>query len=106
MVKLQSLRIPAGWEIVINKFLDADVRQYDPDSTIWFDLTQDILHIRSTRKRSNAAIDLGWYPENDSTGAFHLIVIKEDNWENPLEEFDSRSKDEIVEKIETFLLKY
>lgn len=106
MIKLQSLRIPPGWEVVINKFLEVDITQYSSDNNIWVDLTQDILHIRSTRKKSNIAIDLGWYPENISTGMFHLIVIKDSNWEEPLEEINSRNKNEIVDKIEEFLLKY
>lgn len=106
MIKLQSLRIPSGWEVVINKFLDVDVTQCSSEEDVWLDLTQDILHIRSTIKKNKIGIDLGWYPENDSTGAFHLIVIEDGNWEEPLQEIDSRDKDEIVNQIETFLLRY
>lgn len=39
-------------------------------------------------------------------GSFRLIVIKNENWLEPIEEFKSRNKDEIVDKIEEFLLKY
>lgn len=106
MIQLQRLRIPPGWEVVINKFLDADVTQYSSDNNIWMDMTQDILHIRCTRKKSDIAIDLGWYPDNDPKGAFHLLVIKNGDWEKPLEEFDSRNKDDIVETMEAYLLKY
>lgn len=108
MFKLQSLRIPPGWEMVINKFLEIDVEQYSSDSDIWLDFTQDIMYIKrkSKRKDKNIAIDLGWYPDNDPKGSFHLLVIKDDNWEEPIEEFDSRNKEEIVNKIEEFLIKY
>lgn len=57
-------------------------------------------------KKHKIGIDLGWYPENNSTGTFHLIVIQDGNWETPLEQINSRNKDEIVNKIEAFLLKY
>ncbi|MBQ3584914.1 MAG: hypothetical protein IJA27_09395 [Lachnospiraceae bacterium] len=108
MIKLQGLRIPPGWEMVINKFLEIDVEQCSPDSDIWLDLTQDIMYMKRTSKRKdkNIAIDLGWYPDNDPEGSFHLVVIKDDNWEEPVEEFDSRSKDEIVSRIEELLMKY
>ena len=103
--KLQWLRIPSGWEVIINSFLDVDVTQYNSEDDIWLGFTEDILHIRSALKR-NIAIDLGWYPENDVSGTFRLIVIKNWNWIEPIEEFKSRNKDEIVDKIEEFLLKY
>jgi len=44
--KLQNLRIPGGWEVIINKFLDVDVTQYSSDDTIWRGFTENILHIR------------------------------------------------------------
>lgn len=49
--KLQNLRIPGGWEVIINKFLDVDVTQYSSDDTIWRGFTENILHIRSTLKK-------------------------------------------------------
>ena len=104
--KLQNLRIPGGWEVIINSFLDVDVTQYSSDDTIWRGFTENILHIRSTLKKKDIAIDLGWYPENDVSGAFHLMMIKNNNWKEPVEEINSRNKDEIVDKIEEFLLKY
>ena len=104
--KLQRLRIPSGWEVIINSFLDVDVTQYSSDDTIWRGFTENILHIRSTLKKKDIAIDLGQYPENDVSGAFHLMVIKNNNWKEPVEEINSRNKDEIVDKIEEFLLKY
>lgn len=34
------------------------------------------------------------------------MMIKNNNWKEPVEEINSRNKDEIVDKIEEFLLKY
>lgn len=34
MIKLQPLRIPAGWEIVFNKFMETDIEDYPDNSEI------------------------------------------------------------------------
>lgn len=106
-IKLQSLKIPGGWEIVINKFLDVDVTEYDDDDLIWIDFTQDILYLKriTTKKEKRFGLDLGWYPDNDPKGEFCLKVIIDDDFINPIESFCSRNKDEIVKKIEEYLVK-
>ena len=105
-IQLQSLKMPGGWEIVINKFLDVDVTEYDADDLIWIDFTQDILYIKrnTTKKEERFGLDLGWYPDNDPEGEFCLNVIKDDDFINPIETFLSRNKDEIVKKIEEYLV--
>ena len=105
-IQLQSLKIPGGWEMVINKFLDVDVTEYDADDLIWIDFTQDILYIKrnTTKKEERFGLDLGWYPDNDPEGEFCLNVIKDDDFINPIETFSSRNKDEIVKKIEEYLV--
>ena len=105
-IQLQSLKIPGGWEMVINKFLDVDVTEYDADDLIWIDFTQDILYIKrnTTKKEERFGLDLGWYPDNDPEGEFCLNVIKDDDFINPIETFLSRNKDEIVKKIEEYLV--
>lgn len=106
MIKLRKLGIPAGWEMVLNKFLDIDITKCEPNDKIWLEFTQDILYIRKKNKRVNIVIDLGWYPENEPTGVFRLCVIMDSDWFNPKETFISRNHQEIAEKIEEFLIKY
>lgn len=56
--------------------------------------------------RKIVAIDLGWYPEMDVNGEFVLYVIKDNDWDDPLAEFRSRSQVKIVDLIEASLEKY
>lgn len=103
MIKLQPLRISTGWNISYNKFLEVEPNDLKEDNDIWMHFTQDILQIKYTFKKINLMIDLGWYPETEFNGTFRLEVIKDKEWDNPLETFESRSKKEIVEKIEKII---
>jgi len=106
MLRLQSLRIPPGWEMVINKFLEVDITKLSADDKLWYDLTEDILHVRRRGKKLLVGIDLGWYPDTDPFGEFVVKVILNDNWETPIEEYRNREQTAIVEKIEELLIKY
>lgn len=101
---LESLKIPGGWEIVQNKFLDIEPEQLNREDDAWFEFTQDILQMQ--HKRKNVTIDLGWYPDIDPSGHYRVVAIKDANWENPIEEYESRNKDEIKNKIEFLLEKF
>lgn len=101
---LQSLKIPGGWEIIQNRFLDIEPEQLNKDDDIWDEFTQDILQIK--HKWRNVIIDMGWYPDIDPSGHYMLLAIKDKNWESPIESYESRSKEEIKNKIEFFLEKF
>ena len=112
---LQPLRIPAGWKIVFNDFFMLDPVQYtDCNDEFWRYFVEDMLYIvneRTLKKdkktyRKTVAIDLGWYPEMDVNGEFVLYVIKDNDWDDPLAEFRSRSQVKIVDLIEASLEKY
>ena len=48
-------------------------------------------------------IDLGWYPHGDLEGSYKLYMVNitfEAPFQHPLEVFSSRSKTEILEKLE------
>ncbi len=106
MFKLQALRIPAGWEVVLNKLLEIDVTCYPVDSDIWIDFTEDITYIRKKGRKYEIGIDLGWYPDTDPSGAFHIKVIVNENWEKPILEYVTRKKEEVVNILEKLLLRY
>lgn len=40
---LQPLKIPGGWEIVQNRFLDTEPEQLNREDDDWFGFTQDIM---------------------------------------------------------------
>ena len=51
MLKLQPLRIPAGWEVILNKFLEFDKENYDEDNGTWINLTQDITYLKRKNRQ-------------------------------------------------------
>lgn len=92
MPKLQPLRIPAGWEVVLNKFSEIDIEDWPEDDEIWSDFTEDITYLRRKSRKYNIGIDLGWYPDTDPQGAFHVKVILDENWEKPVREYVTRER--------------
>lgn len=106
MPKLQSLRIPAGWEVVLNKFLEIDIEDCPVDNENWIDFTEDITYLRRKSRKYNIGIDLGWYPDTDPQGAFHVKVILDEKWEKPVIEYVTRERKEVVKTIEDLLLRY
>ena len=110
---LQPLRIPAGWSVVFNKFENIEPHEVpEKNEKIWlFSFNEDILYIRSDivsdwggkTEKQTLGIDLGWYPDGDSDGKFTLRAVPDNNWDEPLLEFSSRSKDAIVQTLEKWL---
>ena len=110
--RLQPLRIPTGWTMLFNKLEDVEPEELQEQDRRWlFLFTEDILLMRANmHRRKNGKleeqklmIDLGWYPDGESTGNFRLVAVLNDNWEYPLLKFSSRSKVEIVNRIEKWL---
>ena len=110
-LELQPLKIPAGWSVEINHFYDLepvsedieirDKRFYEKDGWKYFD--EDLLFlIKRLNKRTWLKLDLGWAPSRSREGRFVLSVYKEDPHES-LVRFESRSKEAIVEKINSIL---
>ena len=109
---LQPLRIPGGWTVVFNKFEDSEPEELEEQDKRWlFAFNEDILYMYATTSRKKngeieqqkLALDLGWYPDGEPKGKYRLLAILNDNWEQPLLQFSSRSKDEIVRMIERWL---
>lgn len=103
---LQPLRIPSGWEVILNKFSEIDVEDWSVDDENWMDLTEDITYLRRKGRRHEIGIDLGWYPDTDPKGAFHVKVIVDGDWAKPVKEYVTRASEDIVTTIEDLLLRY
>lgn len=106
--QMQPLRIPSYWSIGYNKLEDLEPSELSTEDRAWlFVFVQDILYVY--RKYTNKhiehtiTVDLGWYPDGDPKGSFHLIALLDSDWKNPILEFSSRSKAEIVETLESWL---
>ena len=95
-----------------HKLEDLEPEELPPEDRDWlFLFTQDILYLYTDVKRKRnhqiekqrLGIDLGWYPDGAPAGCFCLRAVLNGNWEQPLLEFSSRSKKEVVEKLEQWL---
>ena len=105
-IKLQPLRIPAGWKVNYNKFFDIEPSDLQENDINWIDFTEDILQMEYKYKDIYIIIDLGWYPDIDPNGNFRLVVVKDEGWEKPLVEILTKNKMEIVENLENLLKCY
>lgn len=112
--RLQALRIPGGWEVVYNEFYELDPEFLGVEDSAWEYFTEDILCIAAKRQKkenkkekvNTVVLDLGWYPEMGRNGEFALYAIQNKNWETPLQTFRSRSRKKVVDRIESWLVKY
>jgi len=92
---LQPLRIPPQWSLLWNHLRPIEPGDLAEDDPAWlFTFVQDMLYLRKNSDEQSVAIDLGWYPEGDPQGAYELVTILNDDWNNPLLAFTSRSTQE------------
>jgi len=110
-MKLQSLRIEAGWEVKYNQLYEVDPILGFED---YFD-GSSLLMLEDTRRLK--LIDVEWRPERDLNGEYKIIVLnfvenfnfksnefhKNPNWENPFLTFTTKSRLELVEKLEELI---
>ena len=104
----QSLRIPPGWDVILNSFYEAKAKFKSWDK-VSMNYTTDMLSIISAFH--GVAIDLDWKPSHMSTGHFYLVAIGRDskndpdswNWEKPVRMLRTRSRRKVVATIEAWL---
>lgn len=73
---------------------------------------EDLLQISNAHKE--LLLDVGWYPDSDSTGRYHLQMIRAHNsgkkgrdsydWQHPIENFETRSLSDLLAKIHSIVL--
>ena len=87
-----------------NKLESLEPEDCKEDDAAWqFTFVQDILYMRKRSGDQMVHLDLGWYPDGDPDGAYRLVAILNDDWENPILEFMSRRTCKVVETIEYWL---
>ena len=90
--------------MIFNKFEDIDPETLPAEDEAWlFAFNEDILYMCKQTEKQELALDLGWYPDGDPDGQFMLQAILNGDWNEPLLEFCSRNKDEIVRTLEKWL---
>lgn len=109
-MNLQPLKIPSGWNIEWNLLTETD-----PTKETIHEFTGNLLLLNSQTRLK--AIEVSWKPEADINGAYQLQVIcllpkfnsktnemeYEGLWETPELEFSTKSRLELVEKINELL---
>ncbi|MGG1546544.1 hypothetical protein ABE347_03515 [Bacillus paralicheniformis] len=97
------LRVPQGWTVSYNKLIDIDPDQLEEDSDDWFNFTSSLLQLE--HKESRLTLDVGWYIDIDPSGTFYMLLIKNLDWDNPLEDMETRRPEKLVDHIEATLQK-
>ncbi len=69
----------------------------------WENLLEDLVQVEYD---NSLILDIGWYPECDPKGHFTICLIKELDWDNPLEKINVRSKEEIIKAVKMIKAKY
>ncbi|MGK9268220.1 hypothetical protein KXR56_16350 [Bacillus inaquosorum] len=98
------LRIPAGWTVDYITLKDTDPKTLEASDDAWlFDFNQDLLQI--SHKTKNLLLDVGWYPEGDPTGSYGIELIKNEDWENPLEDIMCTELEELLKLLDRIFMK-
>jgi hypothetical protein len=113
-----TINLIGKWEEYKNMFYDIpppteadrdriiiDVRRfYDPQGnllgneckyTYLFDRSLMILKYENWKY----TIDVGWYPDFDPNGCYGMQLIKDNDWDTSLIDYNTRDKDEMLKKI-------
>ncbi len=98
------LKIPAGWTVDYITLKDTDPKTLEENDDAWlFDFNQDLLQI--SHKTKNLLLDVGWYPEGDPTGSYGIELIKNEDWENPLEDMMCTERKELIKQLDYIFMK-
>lgn len=110
--QLKPFRLAPNWKIMWNKLKDIEPDHVKEDDDAWlFTFVEDMTYItteytyKENKKnmKHTLAIDLGWYPEGDRNGCYHLAAILDNNWDKPILEMKTRSTQKVADTIELWL---
>ncbi|MEC1672763.1 hypothetical protein [Bacillus mojavensis] len=98
------LKIPAGWTVDYITLKDTDPKTLEASDDAWlFDFNQDLLQV--SHKTKNLLLDVGWYPDGDPTGSYGIELIKNEDWENPLEDIMCTELKELIKQLDNIFMK-
>ncbi|WP_124318671.1 hypothetical protein [Pseudomonas chlororaphis] len=104
---LQAIRVPSGWTITINNLFEVELTERTSD---WY--SSSVL-IGGVRRSTGHCFDARLEPEGDPSGEFvvDFLTIKYDkrgspikNSEEYIRKFRTRSKLELINTIESYML--
>jgi hypothetical protein len=98
-MRLVPLRIPAGWTVVVNSFVELDDPRRLSDAQREAHLSQDLLQLRA----GDLFLDLGWAPEGDAGGRYRLALTEGEQThlrlENPSAEYVRNAIDLVLAEL-------
>jgi hypothetical protein len=98
MARLVPLRIPTGWTVAFNRFEEAPAAAAMTADERDAHLSEDLLSLEN----GELALDLGWKPAGDPSGAYALRVLR-GSWDDIAVRFDHSDADVIREAIDLVL---
>lgn len=110
--QLKPLRLAPNWKVMWNKLRDIEPDNLKEDDDAWlFTFVEDMVYMTNEYTYKNnkknvkhiLAVDLGWYPEGDRNGSYHLVAILDNDWNEPILEMRTRSTQKVVDTIELWL---
>ncbi|MBR9860214.1 hypothetical protein GYB22_05605 [bacterium] len=105
MIKRRYDIDPLSFKLIKHEFF-----QYNPEIESNEELNlnylqEDLLQISNASKK--LVIDLGWYGDiSSASGSFKILVIKNENWDDPFYQFESRNSDIIYDKLNELIAEY
>lgn len=100
-VNIHPLRITEGWIVRYNNFREIDPKKLETEDDRWFMFTESLLQLY--HEKSSITLDLGWYPDLSSDGNYLVLIVKNTDWDNPIQEFSSDDYTEVIDFIEFHL---
>jgi len=100
-VNVHALRIPTGWSIDKNNFWEIDPINLGEDDDTWFMFTDSLLQLHHQKK--SVILDMGWKPDISPEGNFVVVILINEDWDKPIERFESKNYTEVIDYIETKL---
>lgn len=59
-------------------------------------LTENLLQVKFS---DGYLLDIGWYPECDIEGGFLIQLIKDENWEAPIDQSRCRTQQDFIQNL-------
>ncbi|MEG7379484.1 hypothetical protein V5785_09030 [Bacillus subtilis] len=84
-----------------NYFIEIDPRTLEPNDDSWFLFTDSLLQLY--HKQSSITLDLGWVPDISPKGSYLVLIVKNNDWEDPIKEFSSDDYNKVILFIEHHL---
>jgi hypothetical protein len=93
---------PAPWVIEIGSLRTLEPDALDPADPVWGWFTDDLL---AAKHPDGWWLDVGWLPDGDPAGRFVLLLVRGDDWLQPVERFETRSLVALIERMDAFCLR-